>query len=80
MVHKCLGGRAPDYLSQKFTRRLAHHDRNTLQKRPKSTDMQIKNWAAIFRLQRGYLLNQTTQRYEGRSRLPNMFLKGLSSF
>ena len=29
MVHKCLNiGRAPDYLSKKFTRRQAHHDRN----------------------------------------------------
>ena len=29
MVHKCVNGRGPDYLSQKFTRRQAHHDRNT---------------------------------------------------
>ena len=29
MVNKCLNGRAPDYLSQKFTCRQAHHDRNT---------------------------------------------------
>ena len=29
MVHKCLSGRLPDSLSQTFTRRLAHHDRNT---------------------------------------------------
>ena len=29
MVNKCLNGRAPDYLSQKFTCRQAHHNRNT---------------------------------------------------
>ena len=29
MVHKCLNGRAPDYLSQKFTCRQVHIDRNT---------------------------------------------------
>ena len=29
MVHKCLNGRAPDYLSQKVTCRQAHLDRNT---------------------------------------------------
>ena len=29
MVYKGLNGRAPDYLSQKFTRRQAHHDRNS---------------------------------------------------
>ena len=28
-IYKYLKGRPPDYLSQKFTRRLAHHDRNT---------------------------------------------------
>ena len=28
-MYKYLNGRPPDYLSQKFTRRLAHHDRNT---------------------------------------------------
>ena len=33
MVHKCLNGRAPDYLRQKFTRRQAHHDRNTRYKK-----------------------------------------------
>ena len=33
MVHKCLNGRAPDYLSQKVTRRQAHHDRNTRYKK-----------------------------------------------
>ena len=33
MVHKCLNGRAPDYLSQKFTGRQAHHDRNTQYKK-----------------------------------------------
>ena len=33
MVHKCLIGRAPDYLSQKFTRRLDLHDRNTRNKK-----------------------------------------------
>ena len=29
MVYKCLNGRAPDYLSQKFTRRQVHHVRNS---------------------------------------------------
>ena len=29
MVHKSLNGRAPGYLRRKFTRRQAHHDRNT---------------------------------------------------
>ena len=33
MVHKSLNGRAPDYLSQKFTRRQSHHDRNTRYKK-----------------------------------------------
>ena len=33
MVHKCLIGRAPDYLSQKFTRRLDLHTRNTRNKK-----------------------------------------------
>ena len=33
MVHKCLNGRAPDYLSQTFTRRQAHHDRKTRYKK-----------------------------------------------
>ena len=33
MVHKCLIGRAPDYLSQKFTRRLDLHNRNTRNKK-----------------------------------------------
>ena len=33
MVYKGLNGRAPDYLSQKFTRRQAHHDRNTRYKK-----------------------------------------------
>ena len=33
MVHKCLNGRAPDYLSQKFTRRLDLHNRNTRNKK-----------------------------------------------
>ena len=33
MVHKCLIGRAPDYLSQKFTRRLDLHNRNTQNKK-----------------------------------------------
>ena len=34
MVHKCLNGRAPGYLSQTFTRRQqAHHDRNTRYKK-----------------------------------------------
>ena len=52
MVPKCLDGRAPDYLSQKSSRRQAHRDKNqqAVQKRPESTEMQIKNWAAIFLL------------------------------
>ena len=33
MVHKCLNGRSPDYLSQKCTRRQAHHDRNARYKK-----------------------------------------------
>ena len=33
MVHKCLNGRAPDYLSQKFTRRLDLHNRDTRNKK-----------------------------------------------
>ena len=33
MVHKCLNGRAPGYLSQTFTRRQAHHDRKTRYKK-----------------------------------------------
>ena len=33
MVRKCLNGRAPDYLSQKCTRRQSHHDRNTRYKK-----------------------------------------------
>ena len=33
MVHKCLIGRAPDYLSQKCTRRLDLHNRNTRNKK-----------------------------------------------
>ena len=40
-------------------------------KRPESTEMHIKNWAAIFRLLRVFLLEQITQRHEGSSRLPN---------
>ena len=33
MVHKCLNGRATDYLSQKFKRRLDHYDINTRYKK-----------------------------------------------
>ena len=33
MVHKCLIGWAPDYLSQKFTRRLDLRNRNTRNKK-----------------------------------------------
>ena len=33
MVHKCLIGRAPDYLSQKFTRRLDLHNKKTRNKK-----------------------------------------------
>ena len=29
MVHKCMNGRAPGYLMNKFTRRSEVHDRNT---------------------------------------------------
>ena len=53
MVHKCLNGRAPDYLSKKFTRRQAHHDRNTPYKKyPNLPRCRLKNWEAlaIFRL------------------------------
>ena len=62
MVHKCLNGPAPDYPSQKFTRRQAHHDRNT--KIPESTEMQIKNWACSDLLPLEGLLF----RHEGSSR------------
>ena len=33
MVYKCLNGRAPDYLSEEFTRRQVHHVRNTRYKK-----------------------------------------------
>ena len=33
MVHKCLNGQLPDYLSQKFTRRLDLHNKNTRNKK-----------------------------------------------
>ena len=45
MVYKGLNGRAPDYLSQKFTRRQAHHDRNS-----HDTKKTLIYWDAHYKL------------------------------
>ena len=49
MVLKCLNCRAPDYISQKiYTWTSSSRQKYTIQKRPESTGMQIKNWAGIL--------------------------------
>ena len=53
MVHKCLNtGRAPDYLSKKFTRRQAHHDRNIRYKKDMNLPrcrLKTGQWSFAFR-------------------------------
>ena len=52
MVNKCLNGRAPDYLSQKFTCRQAHHDRNTRYKKDLNLPrcrLKTRQWSFAFR-------------------------------
>ena len=72
MVYKGLNGRAPDYLSQKFTRRQAHHDRNTRYKKDLNLlRCRLKTGQRSFAFRGAYLFEQTTQRHEGSSILPN---------
>ena len=72
MVYKGLNGRAPDYLSQKFTRRQAHHDRNTRYKKDLNLlRCRLKTGQRSFAFRGAYLFEQTIQRHEGSSILPN---------
>ena len=40
MIHKCMNGRAPGYLMNKFTRRSEVHDRNTRYNK----DLNLPRW------------------------------------
>ena len=73
MVYKCLNGQASDYLGQKFTRRQAHHDRNTRYKKDLNLlRCRLKTGQRSFAFRGAHLFEQTTQRHEGSGRLPNV--------
>ena len=73
MVYKCLNGQASDYLSEKFTRRQAHHDRNTRYKKDLNLLRgRLKTGQRSFAFRGAYLFEQTTQRHEGSGRVPNV--------
>ena len=89
MVHKCLNiGRAPDYLSKKFTLRQAHHDRNIRYKKDLNLPRcRLQTGQRSFAFRRATCWSKLPKDMKEvadcrifKKRLTNIFLKWLSSF